>query len=387
MENLFEYIDWRADLTFSEAPQNKIDGLIFAELSYIPFENVVPVVGEGKEITLAEASRAFFELHGENFSLGAILPHEILLLLKACASSKRFSGVKLWGYVNDICLEVEKQFSAICFSCDNKVTYIVFRGTDDTIVGWKEDLNMALFTPIPSQREGLKYLELVSKKKRDKLIIAGHSKGGNIAIYSALNAPANLKKRMLAVYSYDGPGFKDTYIDAFKNDIIVDRIKTFLPNKSFIGRIFDIIGDYEIIKSRDKGVQQHDAFTWKLKGSSFLTADHFEAPSDNFHELLKAWVAKLTPMERRDFVESFYKLLTLNGAETLTDISNQKFKFLISLISKSGDDKKIVFDAFMKLIKEKNMLSSARKKEKKQALANEKKKKSNGEKRPTDEGN
>ena len=113
MENLFEYIDWRADLTFSEAPQNKIDGLIFAELSYIPFENVVSAIGEGEEITLAEASRAFFELHGENFSLGAILPHEILLLLKACASSKRFSKVKLWGYVNDICLEVEKQFSAI----------------------------------------------------------------------------------------------------------------------------------------------------------------------------------------------------------------------------------------------------------------------------------
>ena len=387
MKNLFDYIEWRADLPFSEAPQNKIDGLIFAELSYIPFEKIVPSLKEGTEITLSEASRLFFELHGEEYSLGAILPKEILLLLRACAKSVRFANVKLWGYINEICLDVEKQFSAICFSCDNKVTYIAFRGTDDTIIGWKEDLNMALFTPIPSQREGLKYLDGASKKRRDKLIIVGHSKGGNIAVYTALNASASLKNRMICVYSYDGPGFKNSYLKTFADDTIVEKITTFLPSKSFVGRIFDVIGNYEIVKSRDNGLQQHDAFTWQVLGSQFIKAEKFETPSDNFHELLKAWVSKLTPMERRDFVESFYKLLTVSGAETLTDITNKKFKFLISLIGSNGADKKVIFDAFVKLLKEKNAISTAKKKQKKQTLIEKKKANKPDNKKPTDDGN
>lgn len=372
MESLFDYINWRADLSFLQSEQNEIDGLIFSELSYIPFEEVVPTLTENKSISLADASKMFFEKHGENYSLGAILPKEILNLLRECAKTKRFSSVKVWGYVNEICLDIEKQFSAVCFSCDNKVTYVVFRGTDDTIIGWKEDLNMALFTPIPSQREGEKYISKISKSTKDKFIVAGHSKGGNIAIYTALNTSDVIKKRILSVFSYDGPGFKDTYLEKFRNDVVVGKITTILPNKSFIGRIFDIIGEYRIVTSRDKGIQQHDAFTWKLLGTKFITTDKFEQPSDNFHELLKVWVSKLTPMERRDFVDSFYKILTLNGAETLTDITNKKLKFLTSLIMQKGTDKKIVFDAIMKLIKEKNALSSSRKKAIKQAKAEEK---------------
>ena len=375
MENLFDYLAWRGDLSFSEASQNEIDGLIFSELSYVPFEDVITANDFSSSITLEEASKRFFEAHGENYSLGAILPPEILVLLKECASSKRFSKVRAWAYVNQICLDVEKQFSAICFSCDNKVTYVVYRGTDDTIVGWKEDLNMALFTPIPAQREGVKYIAGISKLTRDKLIIVGHSKGGNVAVYTGLNIPSALKKRVLAVYSYDGPGFKESYIKAFENDEIVGKIKSFLPTKSVIGRIFDVIGDYKIVKSRDKGLRQHDAFTWRLCGASFIEGDHFEAPSDNFHELLKVWVSNLTPMERRDFVDSFYKLLKSTDAQTLTDITNKKFKFLIALIKSSGSDKKIVFDAIVKLLKEKSALDSTRKSAQKKARLEEKKKK------------
>ncbi|MBO5373868.1 MAG: DUF2974 domain-containing protein, partial [Clostridia bacterium] len=288
--------------------------------------------------------------------------------------------VKVWGYENQICLDVEKQFSAICFSCDNKITYIVYRGTDDTIIGWKEDLNMALFTPIPSQREGIRFLGEASKRTKDDLIVVGHSKGGNIAVYSALNASTTIKKRIQSVYSYDGPGFREDYIEPFKSSPITSKIKTVLPSKSMIGRIFDIIGECEIVKSSDKGLQQHDAFTWQVLGGKFVNADSFEAPSDNFHELLKTWVSKLTPMERRDFVESFYKILTSSDAETLTDITSKKFKFLIALIKTQGSDKKIVFDAIRKLIKEKNAINSSKKKLEKQRKIEIKTQKKAGEK-------
>ena len=375
MESLFDYVEWRSDLTFFQDGQNEIDGLIFAELSYIPFEKLVPSIEEGKTITIEELAKEFFENHGENYNLGAILPKEILLLLKAISKTKRFSNVRVWGYVNDICMDVEKQFSAICFSCENKITYVTYRGTDDTIIGWKEDLNMALFTPIPSQREGLKYLSSVAKATKDKLMIVGHSKGGNIAIYSGLNASNSIKRRVLGVISYDGPGFKDTYLEQFHGSQFLEKIKTVLPSKSFVGRIFDVIGECKIVKSRDKGVRQHDAFTWKVSGNDFVCAEHFEQPSDNFHEVLKAWVSKLTPIERRDFVDSFYNILKMNGAETLTDITNKKVKFLMSLILQNGSDKKVVFDAIIKLIKENKALAMSRKKVEKDTKANNKNKK------------
>ncbi len=369
MTNVFDYLNWRGDLTFDKAEPNEIDALIFSELSYIPFEDIVPGLDCDSPITLKEASKEFFDRHGENFSLGAILPSDILVLLKRAAESARFSSVLLWGYKSETCIDAEKQFSAICFSFDKR-TYVTYRGTDDTIIGWKEDLNMSLFTPIPSQKDGVEYLEQASKKTRDKIIVAGHSKGGNIAVYSALNCSEKLYKRIQAVYNFDGPGFMEEYISSYKDKEIIDRIKTILPSKSVVGRIFDIIGDYEIVKSSNKGIQQHDAFTWQVLGASFVSIPCFEKPSDNFHELLKAWVAKMPIEDRHEFVNSFYKMVTSSDASTLTDITNKKFKFVLGLLKSEGSNKKVLIDAAFKLIKEQNTLSASKRAEvKKEKLA------------------
>lgn len=366
MLGMFEYLRWRGDLSFETSEQNEIDALIFSEISYIPFEDIVPYDKENA-ITLSEAADKFFEKNGEGFSLGAILPKEIITLFKEASKVKRFSNVKLWGYESEISIDKEKQFSAIAFSCENKVTYVVYRGTDDTIIGWKEDLNMALFTPIPSQESGAEYLEKIAKLTKDKLIIAGHSKGGNIAIYSALKSTPKLQKRMQIVYSFDGPGFKEDFISPFKEEKIVEKLITILPTKSVVGRIFDIIGKYKIVKSSDKGIQQHNAFTWLATGTELDRAEEFEKPSDNFHELLKVWVSKLTPEQRHEFVDSFYKIATASDASTLTDITNQKFKFIMGLLKTKGAHKKVVIDAVFKLIKEKNAMNSAEKRAKREA--------------------
>ena len=370
-QTMIDYIDWRADLSFDKAPQNEIDALILSEISYIPFDDIVPK-GRENAITLKNASNMFFERNGENFSLGAIIPKEILVVLKKASATKRFSNVLVWGYESEISLDTETQFSAIAFSCSNKITYVVYRGTDDTIVGWKEDLNMALFTPIPSQELGAKYLEKIAGSTRDRLIISGHSKGGNIAIYSALMACSKTQKRIDRVYSFDGPGFEDDFISPFKNDKFTQRLLTVLPSKSVVGRIFDIIGDYKIVKSYDKGIQQHNAFTWAVLGTDFINEEKFEKPSDNFHELLSVWVSKMSSEERHDFVEAFYKMITSSDASTLTDITSKKFKFIMGILKSKGVHKKVIIDAVFKLIKEKNAMNSAEKRAKKIAKKNAK---------------
>lgn len=375
MPNIFDYLLWRSDLTFDNAEPNEIDALIFSELSYVPFEKIVPELGTRATITLSEAAERFFEINGEKFSLGAIIPSDILVLLKKVAESKRFSGVSLWGYKSDTSLDMEKQFSAICFSC-GKLTYVTYRGTDDTIIGWKEDLNMSLFTPVPSQKDGVEYLEGIAKETRDRLIVTGHSKGGNIAIYSALNCSEKLYKRIEQVYSFDGPGFMEEYIAPYRDKDIVKKIKTILPSKSVVGRIFEIVGDSKIVKSSNKGIMQHDAFTWQILGTDFVEIPCFEKPSDNFHELLKAWVYKMPIEQRHEFVDAFYKMVTSSDASTLTDINSQKLKFIVALLKTENSSKKAMFDAIFSLIKEQNSITIAKKaeiKKQKNALKNAKK--------------
>lgn len=369
MPNIFDYLIWRSDIEFDKSEPNEIDALIFSELSYVPFEKIVPELEFNESITLKEASKRFFEIYGEKFSLGVILPSDILVLLKKAAESKRFSDVSLWGYKSDTCISIEKQFSAICFSI-GKLTYVTYRGTDDTIIGWKEDLNMSLFTPVPSQKEGADYLEAVSKKTRDKLIVTGHSKGGNIAVYSALNSSEKILKRIEVVYNFDGPGFMEEYIEPYKDSEIAKKIISVLPSKSVVGRIFDSVGECKIIKSASKGIQQHDAFTWQILGKSFVEVQCFEKPSDNFHELLKAWVYKMPMKQRHQFVDSFYKMAISTDASTLTDINSQKLKFIIALLKTENTNKKAMFDAIFTLIKEQNTITNAKKAElKKQKIA------------------
>ena len=46
MANLMDYLDWRGDLTFEQAPFNEVDNLILAQLVYVEFEGIVPTPGK-----------------------------------------------------------------------------------------------------------------------------------------------------------------------------------------------------------------------------------------------------------------------------------------------------------------------------------------------------
>ena len=362
MSNVLDYVKWRCDIPFSHSPLNEIDSLIFTELSYLPFEHFVPHINSNEKLLLSEVADRFFDVYDEDRSIGAILPGpEIIRLFRMVCRSNRFAEVKMWAYVNEISKDAEKQFSAMCFSWGKKNTFIAFRGTDDTLVGWKENLNMALFTPIPAQTEGVEYVEKIAKLTKDRLYLGGHSKGGNISVYSALNVNPKVKKRIVTVFNYDGPGFTDKFTDMVNDSVTVEKIRNIMPEGSIIGRIFDIIGEHEIVKSFNKGVMQHDAFSWSVMGAEFVNANEFENGSDEFHQLLKAWVSKMPEEDRHRFVESFYRLATTTNASTLSDIMIDKMKFIFGIISAKGDDKKVVIDGLKRLIKEKNEIRGSAK--------------------------
>ncbi|MBQ9744661.1 MAG: DUF2974 domain-containing protein [Clostridia bacterium] len=363
MSNMIDYVKWRCDISFSNSPLNEVDSLIFTELSYLPFEHFVPSVDSNKKLLLSEVADRFFDVYDEDRSIGAIIPGPyIIKLFRLLSKSTRYAEVKMWAYVNDISKDKEKQFSAICFSWDKDNTYIAFRGTDDTLIGWKENLNMALYTPIPAQQDGVDYVEKIATLvKKDKLYIGGHSKGGNISVYSALNVSPKVKKRICRVYNFDGPGFTSRYLDLVNDLDTISKIWNYLPEGSLIGRIFDSVGEHVIVKSFVKGVQQHDAFSWDVMGAEFIRANKFESGSDDFHVLLKSWVSKMTEEDRHKFVDSFYRIATSTNASTLSDIMIAKMKFVMGVISSKGEDKKIVIDGIKRLLKEKNEIKGSAK--------------------------
>lgn len=365
MANIIDYVKWRGDISFNDCSFNEIDALIFAELSYVPFEDLVPASIASKGIPLSVLAEKYFSLHYDSNKLGAILPTEsILELFRLSASSNRFAEVLARGFVNEIDIKVEKQFSAMCFDIGKSTTVITFRGTDDTIIGWKEDFNMAFFTPIPAQKQAVDYLSsVISRGNKEQYYVCGHSKGGNLAAYSSLKVDKKQQNKIEAVYNFDGPGFRQSFLEAEKNNPITPKLYKICPQGAIIGAIFDSMEDMRYVKSNARGLYQHDAFTWEVLGKEFVDALNPSKASVDFHDTLNSWVGTLSDKERVEFVEALYKILTANDTATLTDIASDKKSFLKGVLKTDDKTKKTFFNILNKLFKEKYFKKDSSKKD------------------------
>ena len=234
MGTLFDYVAWRGDLTFSQAPFNEVDSLIFALLSYVEYKGAVSETHGAEPISLQTVANNFFARNPDpkKVSIGLIVPKEIIQLLRVAKGSKRFRGVGMTGYVNQIDLDAQMQFSAVTFCLETGDRVVAFRGTDDSIVGWKEDFNMSFMDVVPAQRRALEYLNEAAKSTRGNLYVTGHSKGGNLSVYAAVHTDATTKKRLAGVWNHDGPGFRDSILNDPNYLDIKPQIKTFLPQSS-----------------------------------------------------------------------------------------------------------------------------------------------------------
>ena len=204
MANLLDYLDWRGDLTMAQAPFNEVDNLILAELSYVDFRGILPPPGQGRPVPLETAAQAFFSRYpeGEKIDLGVLIPDQIPEMLERMAASRRFGGMKLGCFLDQVDAAQGEQFAALAAETGDGAVYLSFRGTDDTLAGWREDLEMACMPEVPAQKKALAYIETAARQyARRKLRLGGHSKGGNLAVYAAVFCPAAIQRRILDVWS------------------------------------------------------------------------------------------------------------------------------------------------------------------------------------------
>lgn len=331
MGSLFDYLNWRGDLSFSQSEMNEVDGLIFSLISYVDLWGIVSSTHENeKAVPLRAALNAFFAKYPDEkkYSFGVMMPKDFLPILKAVKESKRFRNVLVKAHVNQIDLGLEMQFSATTFLPQDGSAVIAFRGTDDTLVGWKENFNMSFMESIPAQRQALSYLEIASVYFDGAIRLAGHSKGGNLAVYSAVYCKESIQSRLQDVWSYDGPGFCNKILDDLRYLKVRPVIKTLIPQSSVVGILLEHGENYTVIKSRQKGLLQHDGLTWEVMGASFV---HLETVTDDCRRLdsnINYFLQQMSLEQREQFADALYQLLSIDNALTLTDLLSMKRRWL-----------------------------------------------------------
>ncbi len=330
MGTLYEYIDWRGDLDFQTEPMNEVDALLFSLISYLDFDGIVSSEQTDTALPLRAVANAFFLRNPDlkKISLGAIIPKDIAKIFRHLKDSKRFMNVGMRGYVNVIDTAHEMQFSAITFLPSDGSTVVTFRGTDDTLVGWKENFNMSFLPVVPAQKAAVTYLEDAAKHAKGIIRVTGHSKGGNLSIYAASRCSSAVQSRLDTVWSQDGPGFGKGFLLDPGYIAVKSCVKSFVPQSSVVGMLLEHDEGYTVIKSRQIGLWQHDGVSWDVKGPSFVHIKRVNAESRRLDRTLNEWIQKMDNEQRELFVEGLYQILTSKNSLTLTELFSVKNNLL-----------------------------------------------------------
>jgi len=356
MANILDYLKWRGDLDFSSVPFNPVDNVIFCQLSYLTLDGIVPGIENKDGISIDLAVEIYNEkLQKQSGSLSSSVFKYDPEFINALGASKRFGKCRLFCHVNQIDTKHEKQFSAISIHIDNNRHFIAFRGTDTSIVGWKEDLNMSFQKEIPSQKEAVKYLEKIASMTKGHLYIGGHSKGGNLAIYAASFCHERIKKRIINIYNNDGPGFHESVIKNTGFEEIREKIYCYVPQSSIVGMFLEHNSDYTIIKSSQSGIMQHDLYSWDVTHNDLIYIDKVTISSQYVNRTIREWLSRLDNEQRRQFIEAVYQILNATGAKTIYDIElswiRSAYRMLKSYSNINQNTKKLIWKTIIELFR------------------------------------
>lgn len=301
MANLFDYLYWRGDLPADRAAFNPVDGLILSWFVSLPLRGSLPG-------TLGEAA---MQLQAEG---------EALRFARMLAESPRFREMRLMYFSEKFSEEEQMQFAAVTVLTGDARAFIAFRGTDSTLVGWKEDFNMAFSDSVPAQREAVDYINFVGRKLRLPLRIGGHSKGGNLAVYGASLCDRGIQQRIGRVYNFDGPGLSPAVMSSAGHIALSPRIETYLPESSVVGILLERSAGYHVVKSDAVGAMQHVPYSWQVEPEGFRLLDELGWQSLYADRTIRDWLGGMSNESRKVFVNALYEIVESTDARTVDQI-------------------------------------------------------------------
>lgn len=334
MGNIFDYLKWRDDIVFNEL--NEIDVLVFNKLSYLPFENIIT---ENDMMTISDIYKKSLGMNNIYYS-----KEEDRKFFEVISKSVRYKDLIIGNIFSKLSLENEEQFMAITLYLPNDTIFLSFRGTTGEIIAWKEDFNMS-YKIVPAQIDALNYINNISWDKG--IYLGGHSKGGNLAVYAGVNANSSLREKIIKIYNFDGPGFTSLNDDYM---IMKDRIINYIPSDSIVGRLFKTVGTTVVVKSNFYGIRQHNLYSWQIEKDRFILSS-LSKNSNTIKTVIDDFISKIGPLERKEFIESIYDIITSSGAKKLSDLDIMDFRdFILSYKSMDEVGRKLLFIVIRYLI-------------------------------------
>ena len=326
-----DYLRWRGDLTFRQDGFNEVDNLVLCIISYINFRRITAVhtTEPSAAPTLAQVAPLLTE---EDDQLG-LSELSYLPLVQLAAKTPRFRGVRLFAYTHEYDEAQAKQFDALSFLLPDGTLFVAFMGTDTSLAGWKEDFLLGCQPEVPAQKKAVAYVKAVAGQyPRRKLMLGGHSKGGNLAVYGGIFVPLAIQRRISAVWSNDGPGFYGAVLETPQHARLEGRIHSIVPKSSVVGMLLEHEESYTVVDSDQTGLWQHDGFSWQVLGTQFVHLDDVSREGKLVDEALSAWADSLNTQQREALADALYSVFTASGAKTLSDLNEEKLKSAAAML-------------------------------------------------------
>ncbi len=300
-DTILDYLEKFGDKPFERLPFGEVDALILAQFSYLKFDGLIPGPEESDSFISIKALKK-----NKNFAkLFSDTRYEKVNreLYTRMIAGKRFGALSMTHYVNIVDKERDIQFSAITFKFPDGTGFVAFRGTDENMVGWKEDFDLSIKDRIPGEKESVVYLKKASGLLSGVFYVGGHSKGGLLSVYASSLVPESIKKRIISIYSFDGPAVREEFRDKIGYESIRAKIVKRVPQSSLVGMLFETDNIYEVVKSTGIGVGQHDPYTWVVKDIDLEHLKSLKKTAVIVNSALMQWLSGMDMKDRERFIE------------------------------------------------------------------------------------
>ena len=322
MGNLITYVQQYGAQTFEDKSLTDIDVLVLTEIAYLPFDEIVPKSFDITEaISLEQLGKEFETIkEKEHENNPFMITSERIELLEVVSKSQRYKEIKVFGFMNDIDDERTKQFAAVCYQWEEENRWIIFRGTDETLIGWKEDFMMTYSDLIPAQTDAIEYLKKQAETFSGTLNVSGHSKGGNLSLYASAMQDEAVQNRIEQIYCWDSPGVHRSILDTEGYQRVVSKAKRYIPQDSIVGLMLESQVPYHIIESQGSGISQHSALMWNIEDDHFVELTELTRNSQLTDQTFKQWTEVVSDEDLKLFFDTFFELFFEMGVETVNDV-------------------------------------------------------------------
>lgn len=339
MKNMLDYIKEFGHVSFEERAFSEIDALVLTELEYLPLEKVVPSDENGENfVTVKEIAEYMQEHKQELFDENPMMitqeRHEVSQVI---ADAPRFQSLKFFGVVSEWDKDTTKQFAAVTVEVEPSVRLVVFRGTDETLIGWKEDFLMTYSPLVAAQTDAKEYLAKQASLWGGDLMISGHSKGGNLAIYAAATQEEDVQLRIVDIFCFDSPGLYRSVLETKGYQNIVPLAMRYIPQDSLVGLMLESEVPYVIVKSNATGAMQHSAMTWEIEDGQFIKMEKLTKNSQLNDQTFKKWTESVSDEELELFWNVFFELLFNAGIDTVNDLYGQFMHYVQEFLKAAGE--------------------------------------------------